>query len=119
MYGGVRSDFIHDFSIARDFLAEDRVDLRPAGFRTILFTDLEGSTLLTQWLGDESPQELLEQHDAIVRAALAAHDGVEVKHTGGRIMARFVSAVAGVDASLEMRDGLADRGICAHRPRRR
>ena len=59
MYGGVRSDFIHDFSIARDFLAEDRVDLRLA-VRTIPFTDLEGSTLLTQRLGDESAQELLE-----------------------------------------------------------
>ena len=113
MYAGARSDFVHDFSIARDFLAEGTVDVGPTGFQTILFTDLEESTPLTQRLGDEGAQELLERHDVVVRAALASHHGREVKHTGDGIMARFGSAVGAVDAALEMRDGLAGEGIRA------
>jgi pimeloyl-ACP methyl ester carboxylesterase len=60
-----------------------------SGLITILFTDLTSSTALTQSLGDAQAQELLRAHDAIVREALAAHGGTEIKHTGDGIMASF------------------------------
>ena len=41
-------------------------------FRTILFTDIEGSTSLTQQLGDARAMSMLRTHDEIVRDALAA-----------------------------------------------
>src|SRR5918999_6020334 len=53
-----------------------------SGLRAILFTDMEGSTTLTQQLGDEKAMEILRAHDSIVRDALRAAGGHEVKHTG-------------------------------------
>ena len=79
----------------------------PSPFRTILFTDLESSTALTQRLGDAKAQEVLRGHNDAVRAALDAHGGQEVKHTGDGIMASFPSAVAAVEAALAMQRDLA------------
>ena len=44
------------------------------GLVTILFTDMESSTALTQRLGDDAAQELVRQHNSVVREALGAHD---------------------------------------------
>jgi len=77
------------------------------GLRTLLFTDLESSTALTQSLGDAKAQEVLRGHNDAVRAALAAHDGEEVKHTGDGIFAAFGSAVSAVEASLQIQRELA------------
>ncbi len=64
----------------------------PSGLVTILFTDMEGSTTITQRLGDARAQELLRTHNTIVRDALKAHGGAEIKHTGDGIMASFPTA---------------------------
>jgi class 3 adenylate cyclase len=61
------------------------------GARTILFTDIVGSTELTQQLGDQAAMAVVEAHDRVVRGALAAHGGREVKHLGDGIMAAFLS----------------------------
>ncbi|MCH6555612.1 MAG: adenylate/guanylate cyclase domain-containing protein [Chloroflexi bacterium] len=53
---------------------------------------MEGSTSLTQRLGDAKAQELLRTHNTIIREALNIHGGTEVKHTGDGIMASFPSA---------------------------
>jgi class 3 adenylate cyclase len=71
-------------------------DERDPGIRTILFTDIVGSTSLTQELGDEAAMEMLQVHDRIVREALAANAGREIKHTGDGIMASFLSAASTV-----------------------
>ena len=76
-------------------------------FRTLLFTDLESSTALTQALGDAKAQQILHGHNDAVRAALAAHDGEEVKHTGDGIFAAFGSAVSAVEAALQIQRDLA------------
>ncbi|HQR11163.1 MAG TPA: DUF4242 domain-containing protein [Casimicrobiaceae bacterium] len=67
---------------------------RDPGIRTILFTDFVGSTALTQRIGDDAAMAFLEVHDRIVRDALRATGGREVKHTGDGIMACFASAVS-------------------------
>jgi adenylate cyclase len=72
----------------------------PSGFRTILFTDLESSTELTQRVGDAQAQRVVHGHNEAVRAALSNHGGTEVKHTGDGIMAAFGSAVGAVEAAL-------------------
>ena len=74
----------------------------PHDVYTILFTDVEASTALTQRLGDEGAQELLRGHNTTVRGALDANGGREVKHTGDGIMASFPSAVAAVSAALQI-----------------
>ena len=53
----------------------------------MLFTDIESSTALTQRLGDARAQEIVRAHNAIVREALKASGGSEIKHTGDGIMA--------------------------------
>src|SRR5437764_5145814 len=71
-------------------------DAHDPGIRTVLFTDIVESTSLTQKLGDEVAMELLHIHDAVVREALKALNGREVKHTGDGIMASFIAAAAAV-----------------------
>ena len=86
----------------------DPDEATPRGaFRTILFTDLESSTALTQAVGDAKAQDVLHGHNDAVRAALAAHDGEEVKHTGDGIMASFGSAVSAVEAAQQIQRDLA------------
>ncbi|MBM3504798.1 MAG: adenylate/guanylate cyclase domain-containing protein [Alphaproteobacteria bacterium] len=75
---------------------------------TVLFTDIVGSTKATQQFGDEGGQQLVRAHNAIVRTALKDHAGIEVKHTGDGIMARFGQASNAVEASLQMIKGVAD-----------
>jgi class 3 adenylate cyclase len=85
-------------------------DARDPGIRTILFTDLVGSTTLTQSLGDEAALALLGVHDAIVRDALSALGGREVKHTGDGIMASFISAAGAVRCAVQIQRELARHG---------
>jgi len=77
--------------------------------RAVLFTDICGSTEMTQRLGDDEAIALLHEHDAIVRDALAMHDGREVKHTGDGIMASFSSVSSAVEAAIVMQRRLAER----------
>lgn len=76
-------------------------------FRTIMFTDIVGSTALTQQLGDAGAMEVVRRHDATVREALAAHSGREVKHTGDGIMASFSSASQAVECAIAVQRELA------------
>ncbi len=81
------------------------------GLQTILFTDLEGSTALTQRVGDDAAQETLRSHDLAVRGALNGHGGREVKHTGDGIMASFRSAVAAVETALAIQQEMAGEEV--------
>ena len=82
-------------------------DERDPGIRTVLFTDIVGSTMVTQRIGDDAAMALLHVHDGIVRDALAATGGREVKHTGDGIMASFVSAAATVRCAAQIQRELA------------
>ena len=84
-------------------------DARDPGIRTVLFTDIVGSTAMTQRHGDDTAMEFLRIHDTIVRDALAASNGREVKHTGDGIMASFVSAAAAVRCATQIQHELARR----------
>jgi class 3 adenylate cyclase len=80
---------------------------RDSGIRTVLFTDIVDSTALTQRVGDDAAMVLLRIHDTIVRDALTALGGREVKHTGDGIMASFVSAAAAVRCATQIQRALA------------
>jgi class 3 adenylate cyclase len=75
---------------------------RDPGIRTVLFTDIVDSTTLTQSLGDEAALVMLGVHDTIVRDALSASGGREVKHTGDGIMASFVSTAGAVRCAIQI-----------------
>jgi class 3 adenylate cyclase len=78
------------------------------GIRTVLFTDIVGSTEMCSRHGDDAAIAMLGVHDAIVRAALGEHKGREVKHTGDGIMAAFNSAAAAVRGACQVLSGLRD-----------
>ena len=63
---------------------------------TIMFTDVVGSTTITDRLGDREARAMLRVHDAIVRRQTEAHGGVEVKAMGDGFMMTFASALGAV-----------------------
>ncbi|MDP2676002.1 MAG: adenylate/guanylate cyclase domain-containing protein [Dehalococcoidia bacterium] len=81
----------------------------PSGLVTILFTDMEGSTSLTQRLGDAAAQELLRTHNAIIRDALKAHGGSEIKHTGDGVMASFPGASKALECAIAIQQAFRER----------
>ena len=82
---------------------------RDPGIRTVLFTDIVDSTLLTQRFGDDAALVFVKIHDEIVRHALQACAGREVKHTGDGIMASFASAVAAARCASRIQGAFAQR----------
>ncbi len=85
-------------------------------FRTILFTDVVGSTALTQRLGDAAARDVLREHERIVREALNSHGGSEVKTMGDGFMASFSSATRALECSIAMQRAFAERNESAEEP---
>jgi predicted ATPase/class 3 adenylate cyclase len=81
----------------------------PSGTVTFLFTDIDGSTHLLQALG-ANYRGVLERHAAIVRHALAAHEGIEISTEGDAFFAVFRSATEAVEAAVAAQHGLAQEG---------
>ncbi len=76
---------------------------------TVMFTDMVGSTDLTQAMGDAAAQEVVRRHNTIVRSAIVQASGREIKHTGDGIMASFPSAAGAVEAAVSIQ-----RHVAAH-----
>jgi predicted ATPase/class 3 adenylate cyclase len=83
----------------------------PTGTVTFLFTDIEGSTRLLHELGEEAYAEALAAHQAIVRAALGAHEGLEVDTQGDAFFCVFASARDAVACAAEAQEQLATTPI--------
>jgi class 3 adenylate cyclase len=79
----------------------------PDGTVTIMFSDIEDSTVLTERLGDRAWQELLREHNALIREQLKAHGGYEVKTMGDGFMVAFQSARKGLDCAIAIQRAFA------------
>jgi len=73
---------------------------------TFLFTDIEGSTSLLRRIGQDAYAQVLDDHHSLIRSALAAHGGREVKTMGDGFFAVFALPSACVAAVLEMQQAL-------------
>ena len=73
---------------------------------TFLFTDIEGSTALLGRVGEDGYAQVLAGHHALIRSALAAHDGREIDTQGDAFFAVFSSPRACVAAVLAMQQAL-------------
>ena len=116
-YGNIACEIIEvhpsDFS-----LYKGPGDTSPTGFavhpdgktdsavRTFLFTDIVGSTSLTEKYGDIMTMTILRKHNEIVRNNLQINNGTEIKHTCDGIMATFMSTSKAVRSALEMQKEL-------------
>ena len=89
-------------------LLPDQLDRKDSGIRSILFTDIVGSTEMCSRHGDDAAIAMLSVHDRIVRMSVGAHNGREVKHTGDGIMAAFNSAANAVKSACRIIGELRD-----------
>jgi class 3 adenylate cyclase len=91
----------------------ERPDLRahaaPDGTVTILFSDIEDSTILTERLGDRRWLEVLREHNSIFREQIARHDGYEVKNQGDGFMLAFPDPCAALECAIEVQRAFASR----------
>ena len=78
----------------------------PDGTVTLLFSDIKGSTDITERLGDRSAQELFGVHNSIVRQRLNEFDGYEVKSMGDGFMLAFSSARMGIMCAVAIQRDL-------------
>src|SRR5688500_276492 len=80
-----------------------RMTLRalPTGTVTFLFSDMEGSTRLVHDLGPARYTEVLQEHNAVLRSAFAAHGGTERGTQGDSFLVMFPEAPAAIAAAAE------------------
>jgi class 3 adenylate cyclase len=72
----------------------------------LLFTDVVGSTALSQSLGPEAGDQVRRDHFAILRQSLADAGGIEVKNLGDGLMAVFSSASAALACGVAMQQAV-------------
>lgn len=74
---------------------------------TILFSDIENSTLITERLGDERWIEVLRAHNAVFRRRVIEHRGYEVKNQGDGFMLVFPDPLAALECAAAVQRDLA------------
>jgi class 3 adenylate cyclase len=88
-----------------------RLDLTPHaapdGTVTLMFSDMEGFTAMTERLGDLAAREVIRAHNGIVREQLAAHGGHEVELQGDGFLLAFSSARQALLCAIEIQRAFA------------
>jgi class 3 adenylate cyclase len=82
----------------------------------ILFTDVVGSTELSQGLSVEAADEVRRAHFSILRRAIAETGGTEVKNLGDGLMVVFPLASAAIDCAVAMQQGVERGNRHSQRP---
>ncbi len=86
-----------------DELPYSEVDTAQGALKAVLFTDVEGSTALTERLGDENARELLREHERITTM-------------GDGFMASFGSAQKALECAISLQQAFAARNESADEP---
>ena len=73
---------------------------------TVLFTDLVGSTEISYAISPDAADELLRAHFSVLRRAIAASGGVEVKGLGDGVMVVFRSTSAALSCAVAMQQAV-------------
>ncbi len=80
----------------------------PDGTVSILFSDIENSTVMTEQLGDLRAQEVLREHNDLVRRQVAEQKGFEVKSMGDGFMVAFSSARRALLCAIGIQRAIAE-----------
>jgi class 3 adenylate cyclase/tetratricopeptide (TPR) repeat protein len=83
---------------------------------TILFTDLVGSTELASALSSDAADELRRAHFSVLRQAIAATDGREVKNLGDGLMVVFHTSSAALACAVAMQQAVHRANATAEHP---
>ena len=78
---------------------------------TILFTDIENSTLKMTDMGDEKWSEKLDKHDKIMEDAVKKYSGRIVKNTGDGILAVFDGPVRSIECAKVSIENMKNIGL--------
>jgi class 3 adenylate cyclase len=113
----ITTDIYTSIDVVADTVGRERPDISahaaPDGTVTIMFSDIEDSTVLTERLGDQSWQALLRRHNALIREQLHAYGGYEVKTMGDGFMVAFRSAKKALDCAIAIQRAFVDHNTTA------
>jgi class 3 adenylate cyclase len=95
-----------------EFLTGSRAEFEPERvLATVLFTDIVDSTRLAMELGDRRWKALLDEHNTVVREALAHFRGREVKTLGDGFLATFDGPARAVRCATRIAEAVRPLGI--------
>lgn len=110
--------FGHAMPKSIDGLVSDFEDTRrvvsdsfPEGTVTVMFTDIEDSTALSEAWGDDAWTRKIADHFDTVRSAVASHGGLVVKTLGDGTMTVFGSARSAIEAAAEIQRAMRDSDL--------
>jgi len=96
----------------REFVSGERIRPEPERvLKTVLFTDIVGSTQTAGRSGDRQWRNLLEAHNDSVRSELERFRGEEVNTTGDGFIATFDGPARAVRSALAIQSRLLNLGI--------
>ena len=81
----------------------------PEGTVTIMFSDIEGFTSITERLGDRRAVAVLHEHNDIIRQGIARSGGHEIKSQGDGFMVAFSGASHALECAVGIQSAFADR----------
>ena len=79
----------------------------PDGTVTLMFSDMEGFTEMTERLGDKAAHVVIQRHNAIVREQLQIHAGYEVELQGDGFLLAFKGARSALLCAMGIQRALA------------
>jgi class 3 adenylate cyclase len=88
----------------------------PAGTITIMFSDIEGFTSITEQLGDRKAMDLLREHNGIIRRRIASSGGHEIKAQGDGFMVAFGGATGALQCAVGIQCDFAVRNRAKPHP---
>lgn len=80
-----------------------------SAFRTLLLTDIVGSTTMLEHIGDVAAKEVVLSLDAQIDELVAKRSGQRVDHTGDGVLASFRSAADALRCAVDLQRAVAGR----------
>jgi class 3 adenylate cyclase len=79
--------------------------------KTFMFTDIVGSTMLLEAVGDKAWDHLLRWHDQTLRSLFAVHGGIEVNRIGDGFFVVFDRADAAIRCAVAIQRALSGHRV--------
>jgi class 3 adenylate cyclase len=94
-------------SPARRTVGDLEAHASPDGTVTLMFSDLEGFTQMTERLGDAAMHRLMQVHHHIVREQTEAHGGHELELRGDGFLLAFADGLGAVRRAVALQSAFA------------
>jgi class 3 adenylate cyclase len=99
--------------VVADALGDVGIEFQPSdlpqGTVTIMFSDIEGFTAITERLGDRRAMDVLREHNGIIRQRVASSGGHEIKVQGDGFMIAFGGASSALHCAVGIQGDFAAR----------